>query len=156
MFCDWVQIELYVRIGWLTDLFLRLTLWLFVRVVQDQICGMVYACGQMLHCALAKLVDAEDKVVVIGHTVYEILKDVDTERMVQIWEREREKRCRYFTSQALQKLIQTLVMHLHSKCVHVLVVCSLRCLYFCITLFKVLTCLGSNFLFSLGFSIQNK
>ncbi len=45
---------------------------------------MVYASGQMLHCALAKLVDAEDKVVVIGHTVYEILKDVDTERMVQI------------------------------------------------------------------------
>ncbi len=90
MFCDWVQIELYVRIGWLTGLFLRLTLWLFVRVVQDQICGMVYACGQMLHCALAKLVDTEDKVVVIGHTVYEILKDVDTERMVQIWERERK------------------------------------------------------------------
>lgn len=68
----------------MTDLFPRLTLWLFVRVVQDQICGMVHSCGQMLHCTLAKLVDAEDKVVVIGHTVYEILKDVDTERMVQI------------------------------------------------------------------------
>jgi len=60
----------------------RLTLWLFVRVVQHQISSVVHSCGQMLHWTLAKLVDAEDKVVVVGHTIYEILKDVDAERVV--------------------------------------------------------------------------
>lgn len=62
-----------------------LTLWLFVRVIQDQIRGMIHACSQMLNRPFAKLVYAEDKVVLVGHAVDEILKDVNAKGMMQIY-----------------------------------------------------------------------
>lgn len=82
-------------------------------MVQDQICSVVHSCSQMLNYTLAKLVDTEDKIVVVGHTIYEILKNVDAERVVQICVcAEREKHLMsFFIAQVLEKHIQTLVMH---------------------------------------------
>lgn len=59
----------------------RLTVWLLVTVVQDYICGMIDACCEILHWAFAKLVNAENKVVHEGDSIYIILKDVDAEGM---------------------------------------------------------------------------
>lgn len=53
-------------------------------MIQHQICGMIHACRQMLNSPFAKLVYAEDKVVLVCHAVDEILKDVNAEGMMQI------------------------------------------------------------------------
>lgn len=53
-------------------------------MIQDQICGMIHACCQMLNRSFAKLVYSEDKVVLVGHAIDEILKDVNAEGMMQI------------------------------------------------------------------------
>ena len=64
-----------------------LTLRLFVAVEEDDVSGVVDACGQVLHGALAKLVHSEDKVVDVGHAVDVVLKHVNAERVQEIWER---------------------------------------------------------------------
>lgn len=62
-----------------------LTLWLLVSVVEDYIRSVVDACGEILHCAFAKLVHPEDDVIDIGDTIYVVLKYVYAEWMEQIW-----------------------------------------------------------------------
>lgn len=62
-----------------------LTLWLLVAVVKDYIRSVVDACGEILHCALAKLVHPENNVIDIGDAIYVVLKYVYAERMEQIW-----------------------------------------------------------------------
>lgn len=62
-----------------------LTLWLLVAVVEDYIRSVVDACGEILHCAFAKLVHPEDNVIDIGDTIYVVLKYVYAEWMEQIW-----------------------------------------------------------------------
>lgn len=61
-----------------------LTLWLLVAVVKDYIRSVVDACGEILHCAFAKLVHPEDNVIDIGDAIYVVLKYVYAERMEQI------------------------------------------------------------------------
>lgn len=46
---------------------------------------MVDACGEILHCAFAKLVHPEDNVIDIGDAIYVVLKYVYAEWMEQIW-----------------------------------------------------------------------
>lgn len=58
-----------------------LTLWLLVAVVEDYIGSVVDACGEILHCAFAKLVHPEDNVIDIGDTVYVVLKYIYAEWM---------------------------------------------------------------------------
>lgn len=62
-----------------------LTLWLLVAVVEDYIRSVVDACGEILHCAFAKLVHPEDNVIDVGDAIYVVLKYVNAERMEQIW-----------------------------------------------------------------------
>lgn len=62
-----------------------LTLWLLVAVMEDYIRSVVDACGEILHCAFAKLVHPEDNVIDIGNAIYVVLKNVYAERMKQIW-----------------------------------------------------------------------
>lgn len=63
---------------------LILTLWLLVTVIQDYVCSMVDACGEILHRAFTKLVDPEDKVVNICDPINVVLKDIYAEWMEQI------------------------------------------------------------------------
>lgn len=65
-------------------LYLTLTLRLFVAMVEDYVCGVVDACGKILHGALAKLVDTEDVVVDICDPVDVVLEDVYAERMEEV------------------------------------------------------------------------
>ena len=60
-----------------------LTLRLLVAMVQRDVCGVVHAGGQVLCGAFAKLVDAEDDVINVGHAVNVVLKHIDAERMVE-------------------------------------------------------------------------
>lgn len=63
-----------------------LTLWLLVTVVEDDVGGMVNACGQILHGTFAKLVDSEDNVVDVSDSIYVVLKNIYAEWMEQVWE----------------------------------------------------------------------
>lgn len=73
---------------------MTLTLGLLVSVIKDYIGSMVNACGEIFHGAFAKLIDPEDNVVYISDPIYVVLKDIDAERMEQVWKlgRKREKR----------------------------------------------------------------
>lgn len=62
-----------------------LTLGLFIAVVEHDVSGVVDACGQVLHCASAEFVDAEHEVVDVGDAIDVVLKDIDTERVEQIY-----------------------------------------------------------------------
>lgn len=62
-----------------------LTLWLLVTVVQDYVCGMVDACGEILHWAFTKLIDPEDNVIDICDAIYVVLKDIYAEWVKQVW-----------------------------------------------------------------------
>lgn len=65
-----------------------LTLWLFVAVVEHNVCGVVHSCGQVLHEAFAILVDPEHKVVDVGDAIDVVLKHVNTERVVELWNKQ--------------------------------------------------------------------
>lgn len=53
-------------------------------MIQDYVCSMVDACGEILHRAFTKLVDPEDKVVNICDPINVVLKDIYAEWMEQI------------------------------------------------------------------------
>lgn len=69
----------------------ELTLRLLVAVVEDDVSGVVDASGEVLHGAFAELVDPEDDVVDVSDAVDVVLKDVDAERMEEVWKREEEE-----------------------------------------------------------------
>ena len=54
-------------------------------MIKDDVSGVVNACGEILHGASAKLVDAEDNIIYIGDPIYVVLKDIDAEGMDQVW-----------------------------------------------------------------------
>lgn len=62
-----------------------LTLGLFVAVVEHYVSGVIDACGQVLRCASAEFVHAEYIVVDVGDSVDVVLKDIDAERVKQIY-----------------------------------------------------------------------
>lgn len=69
---------------------------------------MVNASGQVLHGALAKLVDPEHKVINVGDAIDVVLKDVDAERMEQVWGGKRRERERAFGYPMLLKTLWSL------------------------------------------------
>lgn len=60
-------------------------------MVEDDVSGVVDASGEVLHGAFAELVDPEDDVVDVSDAVDVVLKDVDAERMEEVWKQEEEE-----------------------------------------------------------------
>lgn len=69
-------------------------------MIKDYVSGVVNACGEILHGASAKLVDAEDNIIYIGDPIYVVLKDIDAEGMDQVWKRAEIRRNQLKTKKA--------------------------------------------------------
>lgn len=54
-------------------------------MVEYYVGGVIDACGQVLHCAFAEFVDTEHKVVDVCDTIDVVFKDINAERMEQIY-----------------------------------------------------------------------
>lgn len=59
-------------------------LWLLVAMIQDDVSGVVNACGEILHGTFSEFVDPEHKIVDVRHSVNIVLKYVNAERMKKI------------------------------------------------------------------------
>lgn len=57
-------------------------------MVEYDVRGVVHSCSQVLHGAFAILVDPEHKVVDVGDAIDVVLKHVNTERVVELWNKQ--------------------------------------------------------------------
>lgn len=86
-----------------------LTLWLFVAVVQNYICGVVHSSCHILNGTFAKFIHSEDIVIDVGDTVDIVLKHVNAEGLMEFCA-EIENTCYGCFSRNIQSMLKYTVL----------------------------------------------